>query len=511
MKALLHTSLLQTTVSALLIVGLAGLSPAATVLAQASEQMTDQSISDKIDDELLFDQGVVSTKIDVETSDGIVTLTGKVNNILAKERAARIAETVKGVRAVVNRVEVSPSPFRSDAQILTDVERALLEDPATESFEISTRVSDGIVTLTGSVDSHEESELVKTVTKGVRGVTDIVDRIDVDFESDRPDSEIENEIAESLRWNTYVDDGMIDVDVSDGQVVLSGIVGSAAEKRKAELEAWTAGVSAVDSSKLEVDKWARDDKLRGNKYVIKSESEIKNAIEAALTKDPRVSSFTVDVVGSTVTLRGEVNNLKAKRAAEQDVTNTVGVSTVENRMKVRMDDEAEWPTDAEIADKAREALLRDPFVERFDLTVTSVNGTLHLYGTVDSSYERNRATDVVSRVMGVVDVENHSVVDDSVPYVFDPYVDDYVSDDMISEYEPRAPTMSDVEIKESIESELWWSPFVDSDDITVSVEDGVATLTGTVDTWNEYQSATENAYQGDATLVDNNLIVNYDY
>jgi len=59
------------------------------------------------------------------------------------------------------------------------------------------------------------------------------------------------------------------------------------------------------------------------------------------------------------------------------------------------------------------------------------------------------------------------------------------------------------------EDEFFWSPFVDGDDITVQMEDGVAELTGTVDTWSEREAAEENARQGGAVIVDNDLLVLY--
>lgn len=480
----------------------------ATRPTQAKPDMTDRTISDHIDDELLLDPGVISTKIDVSSTNGIATLTGQVNNILAKERAARIAETVKGVRAVVNRIEVNPEVNRTDAQLRADIESALVADPATESFEISTSVDNGEATLTGTVDSYQERELVKIVAKGVRGVTAIDDQIGVDYKTDRADREIETEIEQALSWNTRVDDNLIIVNVDDGKVSLSGTIGSAAEKRIAETGAWVAGVISVDTSKLSVEGWARDDKLRGDKYVAKSEDELRDAVKDSLFYDPRVASFNVDidVFGSTVTLRGKVDNLKAKRAAEQDAKNTVGVSNVNNRLKIRLD---AWPDESEVAEDLRNALLRDPYVERFEVTVAVIDGTAHLYGTVDSYFEKNRADDVASRVTGVLDVENHLKVDYDTAYIYDPYVDDYASDDELVDYERRKPLKTDSEIKSSIESELWWSPFVDSDEVSVTMDDGVATLTGTVDTWSERQSATENAYEGGATLVDNDLVVNY--
>ena len=64
-------------------------------------------------------------------------------------------------------------------------------------------------------------------------------------------------------------------------------------------------------------RWARDEDLRKDKFVVKSDEEIQSAIEDALLYDPRVLSVNVtpDVTAGTATLRGEVASLRAKRAA----------------------------------------------------------------------------------------------------------------------------------------------------------------------------------------------------
>lgn len=482
-----------------------------TLHAQSQIPMSDQAISDKIADELLMDPAVSSMKVDVNVADGIVKLKGEVNNILAKERALRIAETVKGVRSVVNTIAVKPSPFRSDMDIQQDIEAALLDDPATESYEIEANVSDGMATLTGTVDSYQERELAETVAKGVRGVTGLKQRIAVRYKSDRFDHEIKHEIEQALRWNARVDNHLINVAVDAGKVSLSGTVGSAAEKRLAEASAWIAGVKSVDISKLSVEGWAREDKLRGDKFIVKSESALHDAVSDALAHDPRVLPFGVDVevAGSMVTLRGTVDNLMARRAAEQDAYHTTGVSTVNNRLKVRPDAP---PTDKEMASLIRAQFMRDPYVERFEISTTVVAGTAHLYGVVDSQFEKNRADELASRVNGVVDVRNHLTVDADIAYIYDPFVDKgYVDRDEIIDFDKRAPSKTDTQLQNAIDSELWWSPFVNADEVSVAVDDGVATLTGTVDSWSERRKATENAYEGGASLVDNDLAVRNDY
>lgn len=60
---------------------------------------------------------------------------------------------------------------------------------------------------------------------------------------------------------------------------------------------------------------------------------------------------------------------------------------------------------------------------------------------------------------------------------------------------------SDAELKEDVQSELYWSPFVDSDDISVSVNKGEVTLKGTVEDQSEVNDAIENAYEAGAKNV----------
>jgi osmotically-inducible protein OsmY len=311
-----------------------------------------------------------------------------------------------------------------------------------------------------------------------------------------------------LRWDAYVDDAMVNVRVANAHVTLDGTVGSLAEKNRAHRDAWVAGVRAVDSSELDVRWWARDDRLRTRKYVSRSDDEIEAAVNDAFLYDPRVYSFEIDVEtdGGYVTLRGTVDTLKAKRAAARDARGVVGVWGVNNMIKVRPSN----PSDGRIESNVEQALSRDPYVDRYEIAVSVVNGKAYLYGDVDTTYEKSRADDVASRQAGVREVRNFLTVNDPDGAVYNPYADAwylydydwYVSRDEIT-------TKTDWEIEEDIESELFWSPFVDSDDVTVHVENGRATLTGTVETWAEREAATENAFEGGAVIVDNDLAVEY--
>lgn len=466
----------------------------------------DLAICDQVQDELLFDRAVLSTNIDVSCDEGIVTLEGRVDNIRAKGRARKLTETVRGVLSVVNLIEVQPSD-RSDSEIQTDIETALLTDPATESYEVNVAVSDGKATLTGNVDSWQEKELCAYVAKGVAGVTGIDNQIGVDFSEMRLDSEIKNEVREALRHDVFLDGaGLIDVSVEDGNVTLTGTVGSAFEKRRARTKAWVIGVKEVDNSGLEVEDWVGEERERNTAYPTLSDSEIEDAVNDALLYDPRANSFAVDVsaVNGYVTLRGTVDNLKAKRAAEQDTRNTIGVYSVNNRLRVRSNNEL---SDADIRQRVEDALLRNPYTESYEITTTVENGTVNLYGTVDSYFEKAEADDVASHVEGVLFVDNNLVVADrGGNYVYDPYVDPYNPYDYDwYDYNPQYTFKTDSEIEGDINDELWWSPFVDADQVSVTVDNGDATLTGTVDSVTERQAAAENAIEGGAISVDNDL------
>jgi osmotically-inducible protein OsmY len=117
--------------------------------------------------------------------------------------------------------------------------------------------------------------------------------------------------------------------------------------------------------------------------------------------------------------------------------------------------------------------------------VSALNGKVYLDGRVNTSFERHRAEDVASRVKGVVVVENNL------------------------DYEHVWTWKPDWEIRDDVQSQLFWSPFVDFEDITVTVEDGIVTLTGQVDSFQEKYDAEENAFEGGAKDVRNHVSVKY--
>jgi osmotically-inducible protein OsmY len=450
------------------------------VAREEDKTISDLDITNAVARELIAADQVASHRIDVVTRDGVVELSGSVNNLLAKRFATREAETIKGVRAVVNRIEINATEF-TDAQVQSNVLTSLGEDPATETWEVSVDVVNGIARLKGTVDSYADRELVEYVAAGSRGVRGVRNEITVDFDTSRADGEIEREIAARLAASAWIDDGLIDVQVQGGNVTLSGSVGSAWERSLAKRKAWVAGVRLVNVERLDVQWWLRNEMQRDGGYAKLDDLAIEDAIRDAYSYDPRVTPFeiTVVVVHGAVTLTGVVDNLKAKHAAEQDARNTKGVWRVDNYLRVRGKTIA---SDRETLSGVNAALRRDTYLYQFDIEATVDNGHVYLRGIVDSQFEKERAGDVVSTVDGVVAVTNHLRVSEDY---------DSVSDDL--------------NLKADIDTQFLWSPYLDLDKIDVTVTDGVATLTGTVDNWTEWGAAQDNALEAGARRVINNL------
>lgn len=453
--------------------------PFVAAVSAAPADLEDRDITLAVESELIYEEAVPSHKIDVSTENGIVTLSGSVDSYHAKLKAEEAAKSVKGVLAVVNNINVKPI-VRTDSQIREDVISALLADPVTESFEVDVNVDDGIVTLTGEVDSYTEKNVAEEVAERVKGVVDVENALNYKLVTDRTDVDIKEDVRYRLKSQASIDSGLVTVTVQDGNVTLEGSVASAAEKSQAETETWlVSGVKSVTNN-LEVKWWL--DGGTDEWGVGWDDEDMERAIENALETNPRVMSFDImaTVEGGVATLTGTVDNLEAKRAAEEEAQNMLGVWRVKNYVRVRP---AVERSDREIANDVRDALRRDPYVDRYEIGVKVYNGEAHLTGEVDSWYMKDRAEQVTAGIRGVTEIKNNLDVD----------------------YE--GTTKTDQEIKDDIESQLFWSPFVDSDDITVKVKSGVATLIGTVEDWGALRAAKDNALDGGATEVINKLEV----
>jgi osmotically-inducible protein OsmY len=445
---------------------------------ETPDPKSDREISSAIERQLEADAAVSAHLIDLQVRDGIAVLSGSVNHLLARERAQLLAETVRGVRSVVNTLTVNPVN-RSDKDIATDAKIAIARDPATDLYEVGVEVINGTAILRGSVDSLAERQLAGQVVSGVRGIKPVQNDLQVVSKLRRPDNEIAADIRGRLQQNGWVNASSIEVNVTDAVATLTGDAGSAIERSYAIRNAWVAGVRRVEATDLIV----RNGSEISRRATPVNDEKIAELIRTAWRYHPRLSAFKpqVESTNHNVTLTGVVDNLAAKKIAEEIAKKTMGVVQVENHLRVRPQ---KFADDLALAQEVKAALLRDPYVERFDMRVSARNSSVNLDGRVDSTFEKNYAAFVAARVPGVVDVNNRlSVVD------------------------LELPQQTDWELQQQIRDGLRWNPYIGSRGISISVKNGIAVLSGTASSWQERAAAAQIAQRAGAESVLNQVKV----
>ncbi|MFP4059303.1 MAG: BON domain-containing protein [Bacteroidales bacterium] len=467
--------------------------------------VNDSTITEAINRELKVDEQVASTNIEVTTENGIVLLDGTVNNLLAKNRAREIALMVKGVKGVLNQIDVALQHV-NDREIEERINRKLRENEAVEFFEITASSDEGDVELTGAVNSWQEKEIANDIAMGTRGVKSVANNISFVYEEgSRTPEGIKADIKYRFRSDPLLDDANIEITVENSTVILEGSVGSAWEKDKAEVDAMVAGVQSVDASKLEVKSWRREEMFRKDKYVKIPDNELKVAIENGLELDPRVNEDNISIMVDTgvVTLNGEVPTIYAKNAANEVAQAIIGVWDTENNLEVIPP--GEIPGE-KIKRQIMEDIKWDSYLNNLDISVDVTGETVIIEGTVNSRFEKRHVSNLISRVKGVTKIENNLNVKM-----------DKTEEGSYSAIRPEgslplpeAELKSDEEIKNDVMQHLFWSPYVNEEDVNVKVDDGIVTLTGIVETWQEKSMAEKDAYHGGAVSVNNEIEVIYD-
>ena len=403
---------------------------------------------------------------------GICTLSGTVSSLLAKERALRVAETLRGVRSVIDQVDVKPV-FRSDTQLKGDVTRELAQERASRVHAIGVAAKDGKVTLTGTASSWAEQAFIDQLARSVAGVKSLEDQVTVKYPIVATEPQMTADVKHRIGNDIWLDGNPIDATVTGHTVHLKGTVGSVAEKARARSDAWLAGVEAVDDGGLAVDWAARDDQRHVIDYAFRSDAEIASAVRDAFRLDPRLAMLEpmVGVHGGVVELGGTVDSAKARRAAEFDARDTVGVTDVRNLATVVP---AGKPTDAD-NDRSVKRVLADDLLlpDGKDIHASTSKGKVVLKGEIRSGFERFDALEDTASIPGVSEIV----------------------DEMTLKRSPQ-------DLKAAIDDRVFWDATVERDRVKVNVApDGVATLTGTLDSGSEIRAAIEDAKLGGASRV----------
>lgn len=453
--------------------------------SNAATRPTDSNINLWVANAIHQDPRVHSTDISVKTHDGIVTLSGQVASLAAYNYAEMEAKKIRGVLGVINELVVGPA-WRSDKKIREAVSRRLAASPAISSQTLSATSIEGKVILSGTVDSWAEREQAALVASEVAGVKQVVNDITTKATPIRTDAEVLADVKASLARDVYLTGLPITVLVHDGIATLTGIVGNAYERDRAYDDArWVRGVAGV-GNELKVD-WLFDRNSVAGRRVL-SDRELKAAVRTELDQDWRLdpTGISIEVDLGAVTLKGTVYSREERRLAERDARDVVGVAWVTNRLFAQVD-----ARDDKIIRNEVEFFLDTDFATAdLGLDATVHHGVVTLTGEVGDWFERSRAATIAEDVSGVKEVINDITV---------------------------APSSwkLDSDLTASLKHNLtWnWTTWWVHDDIGVTVHNGVATLSGDVNTWAERSEASNVALNTPGVWkVDNRLTVDgYDY
>jgi osmotically-inducible protein OsmY len=452
------------------------------VSAQPLGEPSDSTITNWVETTLATDPRIYSTDIIVSTHDGIVTLGGNVQTLVQKEYADLEAKKVRSVLGVINEITVKTGN-RTDQQVEEDVTSWLRETSSIKFINLKVKVSQGLITLYGTVNSQVEKTEAGYKASEVPGVTKVQNELVVDFPQTRPDPQIQQDVHSTLQRDVYLTGFPITVTVNNGYVNLQGNVATLYQEERAfqdALKVWN--VKGVENH-LQINPWENGSLRQKAPYY--SDTEIQQAVENALMQDLRITDpyhIEIDVSYGHVTLRGSVPNMLQRRYAARDVQNIVGVVAVTNLLNANV---YVTRNDLDIQGDVEDALASDPNLHDADINVTVNRGVVALEGLVNNYYKREDAGVVAEGIPGVKDVINEVMVDRS---------------------STRPSTMIENGIRERLRINAETASVADQ--IRVQVMDGIAILSGDVNLWSQRREAAQVAYLMDGVQrVENRLTV----
>jgi osmotically-inducible protein OsmY len=215
--------------------------------------------------------------------------------------------------------------MRASDQLQRDVLDELEWEPSVRASDIGISVHEGVVTLTGRVDSFTERERAEHACKRVRGVRAVANDLEVvlPLSGKRDDTDIARAVLTALEWSTLVPHHKVKVTVRGGWVTLEGELPWKYQKDAAYRAVVTLnGVRGVINSIRVTSPPSRRD--------------VKEKIQAALTRSAQLDAagITVDTVDDKVILRGTVRTWAEREDAERAAWSAPGVSRVESHIAI---------------------------------------------------------------------------------------------------------------------------------------------------------------------------------
>jgi osmotically-inducible protein OsmY len=216
--------------------------------------------------------------------------------------------------------------MKTDSELKKDVLAELAWDPLVPETRIGVAVSDGVVTLTGHLDSYAEKIAAKHAAERVIGVKALAVEIEVTPLGihQRSDTEIAAAAEHALGWNTSIPQDRVKVTVEKGWVSLSGELDWNFQRRAVErLIRPLKGVVGISDNI----------RLKTAAAPVNLSSRIQDALVRQAVREARRIEVAMD--GSVVTLKGHVHSWAERSAAEGATWAAPGVSKVNNQLTVQ--------------------------------------------------------------------------------------------------------------------------------------------------------------------------------
>jgi osmotically-inducible protein OsmY len=224
--------------------------------------------------------------------------------------------------------------MKTDEKIQQDVIEQIKWNPLLNATEIGVAVKNGVVTLSGQVDSYHKKLEAEKEAKKVSGVKAIAEDIHVGISASnkRTDTEIAEAVINALKWHTSISQENIQVKVEEGFVTLDGEVEWDFQRESAKNAVVSlAGVRSVINTIRLKQKVTPDD--------------LKQKINAAFHRSASLdaSKIEIEVVGTRAILKGKVRSFAEREDAESAAWSAPGILDVDNKLElVEMEDAAHY-------------------------------------------------------------------------------------------------------------------------------------------------------------------------
>jgi len=215
--------------------------------------------------------------------------------------------------------------MKTNAELQKDVQDAIKWEPLLNAAEIGVTAKDGVVSLTGVVDSYIKKMEAENAAKKVIGVKAVVEKIEVKFANSftKTNLEIANEALSALNSNWSVPKDKVTVKVENGWVTLEGELPWNYQKDAAKSAVnYLTGVKGVSN----------DIKIKSETHDAIEQKDVENALARDLSNDD--NDINVKVLGTKVTLTGKVKSWHNKEEAGRIAWKTPGIWHVQNDLTV---------------------------------------------------------------------------------------------------------------------------------------------------------------------------------